>query len=243
MKSLTVTPIKTDIFRPGNGLLDFVAGQTPVNLVREKMILVVTSKIVSLAENRLVPKDSIDKKTLVEREADHYLGEIGYGCHLTIKDGLLIPSAGIDESNSAGGDYILFPEDPTASARSLWEGLRARWKLRELGVLMTDSHTSPLRLGVTGVGLAYWGFSGIKDLVGQNDLFGRALLMTKINYVDSLSAAAVVMMGEADDRQPLAVIHGAEVVFRDELDRAEISMGLEKDLYYPILEPLLKNRG
>lgn len=240
MKSLTVTPIKTEIFRAGNGLLEFVATQIPVNLIREKMILVVTSKIVSLAENRVVKKSAIDKKSLVERESDHYLGEIGYGCHLTVKHGLLIPSAGIDESNSADGHYILFPEDPTASARALWAGLRERWNLRELGVLMTDSHTSPLRLGVTGVGLAYWGFSGIKDLVGQNDLFGRALVMTKINFVDSLSAAAVVMMGEADDRQPLAVLHGAEVAFRDEIDPSEISMGLEKDLYYPILEPLLR---
>lgn len=242
MKSLTVTPIRTEIFHPGNELLAFVTAQTPVKLVREKMILVVTSKLVSLAEGRLVPRDSIDKKSLVEREADVYLGEIGYGCHLTIKHGLLLPSAGIDESNSAGADYILFPVDPTASARALGEGLRARWGLRELGVLLTDSRTSPLRLGVTGVGLAYWGFAGLKDLVGARDLFGRPLVMTKINYVDSLAAAAVVMMGEADDRQPLAVIHGADVTFRDEHDPAEICMGVEKDLYYPMLAPLLRKR-
>ena len=115
--------------------MDFIVSSVPSDLVHEGMLIAVTSKIVSLSEGRIVPKSSIDKGALVRREADVFLGEAGYGCMLTIKEGLFIPSAGIDESNSAGGDYILFPEKPFESARLLWEGLRARWGLSELGVM------------------------------------------------------------------------------------------------------------
>ena len=230
---LTVQPIKTRIFHPGQNLTHFVLESVPKP--RSRTVIAVTSKLVSLAENRVVPRDSTDKKSLVQKESDKFLGEIGHGCFLTVKHGLLIPSAGIDESNSASGDYILFPEGPYASARKLWLELREAWALPELGIVLTDSRTSPLRRGVTGICLAYWGFKGLRNLIGTPDIFGRELKMTQINLADGLAGVAVMMMGEGKETTPLALIEGAEVEFQDRTEPGEVAMPFEEDLYYPVL--------
>lgn len=234
MENLSVCPIKTRIFRRGENLTEFIVKNVPRSCVQEKMILAITSKIVSLAENRLVPREEIDKESLVRREADVFLTKVGRGCFLTIKDGLSIPSAGIDESNSETGDFILYPADSFASAKELWRNLRETWKLQEMGILITDSHVMPLRRGVTGVSLSHWGFESVKKLIGKKDLFGRKLEMTNINIVDGLAASAVMMMGEGDEAQPLAVISNAPVVFCEENSPEEIKMPLEEDLYYSL---------
>ncbi len=238
MSSISVSAIETGIFPLGGDLAEFIVESVPREKVGERMILAVTSKIVSLAEGRIVSKRTIEKGALVRREADIYLGEAGYGCQLTIKEGLFIPSAGIDESNSAGGDYILYPDAPFESARHLWHSLRAAWNLRELGVLLTDSRTFPLRWGVTGVCLSYWGFHAVKNMVGTEDLFGRTLQMTKINRADAFAAAAVVTMGEGKECRPLAVLSGMECEFSENTDPKELRIPPADDLYMPLFRHL-----
>lgn len=238
---LHIHPIKTRIFRAGEDLLNFVDEHIPDHRALDGAILAVTSKIVSLAENRRVPKSSISKRNLIEREAEVVLGEIGYGSILTIKEGHFIASAGIDESNSEDGHFILYPENPFASAERLCRHLRRRAGSDNVGVLFTDSRTTPLRLGVTGISLAHWGFRGLLNKVGQKDLFGSPLQMTKVNTPDSLAATATLLMGEADEAQPLALIrweNGLE--FMPETDPQELRSRLEEDLYYPFFKPFLK---
>lgn len=240
MSSLLVQPVKTPILRRGDSLTDFVLSSVDRSLVQEKMLLAVTSKIVSLAEGRLVAqKDVADKTDLIRRESDHYLGAVAHGCHLTIKEGLFIASAGIDESNSEDGDFILYPADPFASTEKLWRELRSAWGLREMGVIMTDSHTTPLRKGVTGISLAHWGFKAIQNLVGTPDLFGRDLKVTTVNWADGLGAAAVVMMGEGNESTPLALLKGARVEFTDQSTPGEVRIPVADDLYFPFFKTLL----
>lgn len=237
-KPMTVRPIETSIFTLNEDLAEFIAREVPSDCVRDGMILAVTSKIMSLAEGRVENRDSIEKQALVEREADTYLGEIGHGCFLTIKHGLMIPSAGIDESNSPSGDYILYPSDPWQSCERLWSSLKARWSLKNLGILLTDSRTMPLRRGTTGVALAYWGFRAVRNMVGTPDLFDRPLKVTQMNVADGLAAAAVLMMGEAREARPLAVIENAEVVFSATTTPNEIQIPVREDLYFPVLSRL-----
>ena len=241
---MRVEAIKTRVFEAGDDLVQFVVDHIPSQLVRESMILAITSKIVSLHEGCLVDPSTIDKLALVKRESDHFLAEVGYGCQLTIKHGLFIPSAGIDESNSVSGDYILFPADPFRSAAKLCAALRERWNLRELGVVITDSHTTPLRRGVTGIALSHAGFHAVKSLIGTKDLFGRELKMTNMNYADGLAATTVMMMGEGAESMPLAVAYDTGVEFSEVLDSkaasAQLQMKLEDDLYFPFFEALLK---
>ena len=167
------------------------------------------------------------------------MGVGGYDVELTIKHGLLIASAGIDESNSEHDKYILFPQDPYASAARIGTFLRKQFGIKNLGVILTDSHVMPLRRGVTGISLAHWGIKATQSLVGAPDIFGHALKFTSVDVVDALAATAVFLMGEADNRCPLAVINGAQLEFTDHSSKEEISIPLEDDLYYPVLEAAL----
>lgn len=237
---LSIDPIQTRTFRVGENLLEFILEQVDPSWVHESMVLAVTSKIVSLAEKRLVQKSSISKEALVDQEADYNLGLVAYGCYLTIKHGLFIPTAGIDESNSQTDDYILYPVDPFKSAEALWRVLRARWGIQKLGVLLTDSHTTPLRQGVTGISLAHFGFKGLTDLRGTPDLFGRSMKMTTVNVADGLATAATLMMGEANESRPLAIVDCADLVFGETGSLAEVSIPPEEDLYFPFFKNHLK---
>lgn len=235
---LTIEPLRTDIFHQDQNLVDFIFSHLEGRDL-EGTVLAVTSKILSLAENRTA-SPSLSKKDLIIAESDHYLGEMGYGCQLAIKHGLLVASAGIDVSNSESGDYLLYPLDPYRSANKLRSELKERLQLREFGLLITDSHTTPLRLGVQGVTLAFAGFVPVKNLVGQKDIFGRPLKMTKTNNADALAAAAVLMMGEAAEQQPLALIRNAPVEFTEEERRWDLEVPPNEDMYRPLYQHLLK---
>lgn len=239
MGPLSIQVIQTKIFREGESLTEFIVNSVSRELVSEGMVLAVTSKIVSLHEGRHLKKSETSKRALIEQEADVFLGEIAHGCCLTVKEGLLIATAGIDESNSEAGNYILYPRDPFRSALGLWAHLREAWGLEHLGILLTDSHTSALRRGVTGISLSHAGFRALKDMIGKKDLFGRSLRMTQVNCADGLAAAAVMMMGEGDECQPLALIKNAPVDFlkcADEMNAQEIRVPLQDDLYFPLLK-------
>lgn len=241
-KHFRSTGVETSVFQLGDNLLDFIVRNLPADRLPERSVLAVTSKIVSLSESCVIyKKDVPSKRDLVRREADHFLADASFGTTLTIKHGLFIPAAGIDESNAQGDFYILFPPDPFASARRLHEGLCAHYGRRELGVLLTDSHTHPLRKGVTGIGLAHWGFRAVRSLVGTGDLFGRELKMTNVNVIDALAVAAVYVMGEADESCPLAVIEDSSVEFTAEAAHPqEIRIPWQDDLYRVLYEQFLE---
>lgn len=244
MSSLAVQTIQTRIFRVGDALIPFLKEQllralnTPSEL--EGKVLVITSKIVSLSEGRIISKDKTSKEELVRAESDVFLGEIGYGCFLTIKHGLFIPSAGIDESNAEGDFYILYPKNPFETANEIRNALALEWGLKNFGVLLSDSKTTPLRAGVTGVALAHAGFKGVRDHVGAPDLFDHPLKMTRVNVADAIAVAAVYCMGEANESTPLALVSGG-VEFSENASSARIECLIqpELDLYRPLYKEFL----
>lgn len=253
MRNLKVSALPTDIYERDEAdssefhpLLPFLIRSLERNKIQpaqlDGAVLAITSKIVSVSEGAIASGDS-DKKALIRQEADVYLGEGGHGVELTVKHGLLIPSSGIDESNSRDGSFILFPRDPFLSARQIWQGLREHFAIRHLGVILTDSHTTPLRMGVTGIALSYWGFEGVTSKVDEPDLFGRKMKFTHIDIADALAVATVLVMGEAGECTPLAIAHIDGLKFRDEIDPAQIRIPLENDLYYPLLKDRLGPAG
>ena len=233
-QTLKIKSIQTSLFPLGGDLAHFIIKNLSSSPVKEKTVLAISSKLFSLAQNRNIQTEN--KEQLIKKEADQYLGPGAYGFHLTIKEGLLLPSAGIDLSNSPTGEYLLFPKNPYLLLNKLWTTLKSTWNLKTLGLLMTDSHTTPLRRGVTGVALAHWGFQAVKDCRGQKDLYQKELKVTTINNVDALAAAAVWMMGEGSECRPLALIEYADLQWENVSSKKDIAIPLEEDLYKPLLE-------
>jgi len=234
--SLSVRAIHTPIYRVGDSFENWLKLALSEVKMTENVIIAITSKVISLSENRCVPRSGTVKLDLIRKDASRVLGELDYGSHLTITHGILIAAAGIDESNSADEQFILYPKDPFASAEKICAFLKKEFGLKNVGVILTDSRTSPLRKGVTGIALSHWGFQGCKNAIGQKDLFGRSLKMTQINVADALAASAVLLMGEGNERCPIALIETPNVNFCDVTDPRELLVPLHEDLYRPFLD-------
>ncbi len=214
---------------------------TYITEMPEGSVLAVTSKIVSLCEGQVVKKEGTDKQELVAREAELYLSpeENKYHFSLAVKQGILIPTAGIDESN-AQGVYVLWPENAQETADGIREFLEKKFSLSRVGVVLTDSTTRPLRWGVTGIAVAHSGFSALNDFRGKPDIFGAPLKVTQVNVADGLAAAAVLSMGESNEQTPLAVVEDVPFVqFQNRNPTTEelsvLRISLEEDLYAPLL--------
>lgn len=231
-----VVPIRTRLFRSGESLTDFILAQVPV--LGERSVLAVTSKIVALAEGRVVKQSSIAKDELIRQEAEYaYKTEHVW---LTLKEGNIIANAGVDESN-AGGDYVLLPKDSFASAQQVRAVLASAYGISEFGVVITDSRTTPLRAGVTAVALGWAGFEGVKSYVGEHDLFGRTFAYERVNVADSLATSAALVMGEGSESQPLCSITEAPVVYTHRhIQKDEARIVPEDDMYVPFLEVFKK---
>lgn len=225
--------VKTPIFKEGDNLLKFIKEAVPC--LKNKTILVITSKIVALAQKRVVKEDTLSWDDLIKKESQLVIPT--QYCYLTIKEGLIMPNAGIDKSNAAGR-WILLPKDSFGVAVRLRRRLLKYYRINELGVLITDSRVLPLRKGVTGVALGYAGFQGLRNYIGKKDLFGRRLEMSQTNIADSLAAAAVLLMGEAAEQTPLAVIERAPVEFTNRLSKQELKIKIKDDIYYPLFKRL-----
>ncbi|MBI2459175.1 MAG: coenzyme F420-0:L-glutamate ligase [Parcubacteria group bacterium] len=227
---MIIQPIKTRIFQEGEDLFTFITDY--FKKIPEKSVMVVTSKIVALAEGRTAIAENVQAKEKLIRAESQFAMPTKY-TWLTIKNGLVMPAAGIDESN-ANGKLILLPKDSFKTARLLRNKLRQKYDVKHLGVLITDSRTIPLRAGVTGVALGYAGFRGIKDYRGQPDIFGRKFKVSRTDIADSLAAAAVLVMGEGNEQQPLAIIKKAPLKFCDKIHSQELRIDIQDDMYRPL---------
>ncbi len=231
---MNILPIKTKVFKEGQDLVSFIEDNIPS--LEEGSILVVTSKIVALAENRTVNEsDKATKERIIKQESEIAIQT--KHVWLTVKDGMIMASAGIDESN-ADGKLILLPENSYKSAEYLYQELRKKYSLQNLGILITDSRTAPFRAGVTGVALGYAGFRGIKDYREQVDIFNRPFKFVQVNIADSLATAAVFEMGEGNEMQPLAIITDIDLEYCEKVDPQELVIPLEDDMYLPLFPEL-----
>jgi F420-0:gamma-glutamyl ligase len=239
---MKVTPIKTPIVHLGDDLEKIITEN--ISYLPEKSVLVVTGKIISLSERAIAEKitgTKDEKWALVRQEAEFYTEatDSEYQLMLTVKDQILAVNAGIDESN-ADGTYVLFPKKPYESAARIWTFLREQYKISEVGVLIIDSRTFPLKWGIIGTSLAHCGFKALNNKIGELDLFGKEMQMTQENMTEGLAVAANVVMGEVAESQPFALIEDVPMVqFQDhsptQAELQELKITLTDDAYAPIL--------
>ncbi|MDR2943782.1 MAG: coenzyme F420-0:L-glutamate ligase [Methanosarcinales archaeon] len=232
-KPLEVFGLKSDLIRPGDDIfLKIKAAFDQANLrPMARDILVIAESALGTAENRVVRLEDIRpgaealayerlyqidarEAELVIQESDVVFGGV-FGVLLTLKDGLLCPNAGIDNSNAPDGCVILYPENPTESARNIAEFFFNEFGVH-IGVIIADSRTQPLRLGCTGVAIGAAGFLATVDKRGETDLFGRPLTVTRVAVADNLASAAEAVMGETNESTPFALIRNADAVFDKE---------------------------
>lgn len=199
-------------------------------------ILIITQKIVSKAEGRLIDLRAViptqrakriarlcGKKPeliqLILNESQEVL-RIRKGLIIVRhKLGFVCANAGIDHSNTIENDpennfVLLLPEDPDASARRIQDEIERQTGL-EVGVLIIDSHGRAWRNGTVGTTIGIAGVPGVVDLRGTTDLFGYTLRATQVAAADELAAAASLLMGQADEGIPCVIARGFPYPLRD----------------------------
>ncbi|MCW5253846.1 MULTISPECIES: coenzyme F420-0:L-glutamate ligase [unclassified Streptomyces] len=188
--------------RPGDDLAGLIAATGPG--LADGDVLLVTSKIVSKAEGRIVR--AADRESAIDAETVRVVARRGPLRIVENRQGLIMAAAGVDASNTEPGTVLLLPEDPDASARRLREGLREALGV-EVGVVVTDTFGRPWRAGLTDVAIGAAGVRVLDDLRGGTDAHGNPLSATVVATADELAAAGDLVKGKAAGL-PVAVVRG-----------------------------------
>ena len=192
--------------RPGDDLAALIAGAADL---ADGDVVVVTQKVVSKAENRLVDIDpEVGHRPLVERESVRILRRRGDLVIAETEHGFVCANAGVDLSNVEAGQAALLPVDSDRSARRIRDALHHRFSV-DVAVVVSDTFGRPWRRGVTDVAIGCAGLRPVVDLRGTTDALGRELQVTEVAVVDEIAAAAELVMGKAAG-VPVAVVRGID---------------------------------
>lgn len=247
-----VVPVKTGLIASNISVESVIAAH--IDHIDENTVVVIASKLYSFAEGRLMPRKTDsgreEKWELAKQEADWWIdaNESKYQTMLTVKDNWIFANAGIDESNTGGKAYALWPRDPQASVAKTWEFLRSHYGVGQVGVIMSDSRGIPLSWGVTGHGIAHAGFCALRSYIGAKDLFGHEMKMEQVNVMQALAASGAFVMGEGNEGQPIAVLTDIPgITFQDRVpsmeELADLAISMEDDIFAPLLTKVAWKKG
>lgn len=238
---LEFIPVKTRIVHtPKDEIWDII----DLLDVHEGDIIFITSKILGIHQGRTVKIGDIKKEDLIKQESERYLSynnSIGnYHVNLTVNQNVLIPAAGIDESN-ADGYYIMWPKNIDELCQQIRDRLIRNHHLTNLGIVATDSHTTPLRWGVTGITIGLAGINPLRDIRGVKDLFGRPMHITQVNQIDPLTSMAVLLMGESSESTPIVILRNYKGInFNNAASMKNFKISPDTDIYSPLIQVLPK---
>lgn len=225
----TLLAVPTRIIKPHDDIVTVLLDSLDRNhlTLKNEDILVIASKVIATTENRLRKLNEITpsleatryaEKTglspefveLVLSEAEKIYGSVP-GALLTLRQGIIQANAGVDASNAPPGYVVLHPENPSRTADHIRDQIMKQTEVK-VGIIISDSHTRPLRMGTTNFALAA---SGIQDAIvderGKTDLFGREMRVTRRAVADIAATAAHLLMGETDEQIPMLIIRGAPI--------------------------------
>jgi coenzyme F420-0:L-glutamate ligase/coenzyme F420-1:gamma-L-glutamate ligase len=234
--ALSIIPIAgIGEIRPGDEIAALIATAATAQAtpLLDGDCLVVTQKIVSKAEGRLVELDPLDRdarRRLVESESVRIVRTRGDLVISETRHGFVCANAGIDLSNVEEGWAALLPVDSDRSARHIRDALRARVGI-DAGVIVSDTFGRPWRQGLTDVAIGVSGISAIVDLRDTPDALGRQLMVTEVAIADEIASAAELVMGKAA-AVPVAIVRG--------LDASWFGEGSVRDLVRPPQEDLFR---
>lgn len=220
--------------RPGDDLAALIAAatdaptgsSTPTRL-RDGDILLVTSKIVSKAEGRIVRADS--REEAIDAETVRVVARRGTLRIVENRQGLVMAAAGVDASNTEAGTVLLLPEDPDASAAAIRDRLRELRSV-DVGVIVTDTFGRPWRTGLTDVAIGSAGVRVLDDLRGGTDAHGNPLSATVVATADELAAAGDLVKGKALGL-PVAIVRGLDHVVGEGSKAADLVRSPADDMF------------
>ena len=238
--SFEVFGLSTGIIRSGDSVAERAADAADRQCggIHEGDILVFAETAVATAEGNIIDLSTITPSPQAEelaikyqmdpctaevvlQESDSIVGGIP-GFLLCMKAGTLLPNAGVDASNAPQGCVTPLPKNPDQSALAIKSSIESRYGVK-VGVIIADSRTHAMRLGCSGVAIGCAGITAVIDDRGRSDLFGRKLEVTKRAVADNIVSAAELVMGEADECTPAAIIRGIGLPIGDKMGIESIS--------------------
>ncbi|HVN65052.1 MAG TPA: coenzyme F420-0:L-glutamate ligase [Methanomicrobiales archaeon] len=229
-----VIGVKTPLILAGDDLPSIIvqaARESPAGGFTDGDVLVIAESPVATAEgravrlDRVVPSDrarelgaryGMDPRLaeVVLGESDAVMGGVA-GFLLSLKQGTLLPNAGVDLSNTPPGTALPLPRDPDGSASRIRRAIGEKTG-RKVAVIVADSRTHAMRLGCSSVAIGCAGIRAVIDERGRTDLYGHVLEVTQRAVADNIASAAVLVMGEADESVPCAIVRGLGLPMVDE---------------------------
>ena len=211
MNNITVIPIKNlPEFSPELDLADeLIKGFESNNIaIEDNDVIVVTQKIVSKAENRLIENNFENIEELIEKESLEILRKRGDTIIARTKHGFICANAGIDKSNIKKGSVLLLPEDPDKTSRDIQKKIEYNTN-KKVSVIISDTFGRAWRKGQTNVAIGSSGIEPLESYIGEKDAFDNELFATEIAIIDELAGAAELVMKKSDNI-PVAIIRGVD---------------------------------
>jgi coenzyme F420-0:L-glutamate ligase len=245
---MRLIPIKMPIIKKGDDIINlfFHALEEKGYAVKEGDIIAFADKVIAMCDGRYVNyekvKPSKKAKSLAEqhclepgfvelviRNADAIYGGVPRAL-LTLKNDIIIANAGIDHKNVPKNFASMWPSNPDDTAAELRDQIEVRTG-KKVGVILVDSHVVPMRMGTLGFALGIAGFKPIKDCRGMKDLYGKPLLITRINIADDVACAAHFLMGETDERISIVILRNTNIEITNNFDPRELVIPKEECIF------------
>jgi len=216
--------------------------------IQEKDVIVVTHVVVSKAEGNVVNLDEVvpsqqakeialktgKEPTLVEvilRETKEIIRLNKNTIITETKNGIICANAGVDRSNVSGDRNVVpLPKNPNVSAQNIRREIK-RLTGADVAVIVSDTHGRPFRMGEINVAVGVAGIKPIRDRRGEKDLFGYVLKIKQTAIADELSSAAELVIGQANEGVPVAIIRGYDYQTAEKASAVELTRPKEKDLF------------
>ena len=251
MKGVEVIGVKKlPLIKKGNNLAELIcnAAEKQNTPIQEKDVIVVTHVAVSKAEGNVVNLDEVSpsqraKKIAQKTDKDPALVEVilwetkdvvrtRVNSLITeTRNGMVCANAGVDRSNVEGErNVVLLPKDADASAQRIRQEVK-RLTGCNVAVIVSDTHGRPFRMGEINVAIGIAGIKPIRDRRGEKDLFGYVLRIKQTAVADELASAAELVMGQANEGIPAAIIRGYNYQATENASATELARPKEKDLF------------
>ncbi|MFC1687333.1 coenzyme F420-0:L-glutamate ligase [Patescibacteria group bacterium] len=247
---MRVIPLHTQRILPGDDALSVVLEILAKKNLKKNDVICISSKIFALGENRVIKLSSIKPSSrantlahtlhmnpsfvqCVLNEADSVHKGVR-GALLTLKNGIPIANAGIDQSNTPFGYVVLWPKSPARLAEKVNKAIFKRYKVKT-GVIITDSSFITGRKGTIGIAVAISGFEGVRDEKGKKDLFNKRMQLTSVDVADSLATVANIAGGERNEQTPVVLIRDANITLSSMPSlflTKQLTINRSKDLFF-----------